>query len=137
MAVGHLYKSATIVILLLIVGGLYLNYSASGSEESLFEKQERCANNRVGAIEKLVGSYQTMTPYFYEIFYSPKTDTCVYTHGVVIGGESPDELGSFKLKDYFTGEDLEAFYYDNASDDVEEWSSVVRPKFREAYEKYR
>ncbi len=105
--------------------------------DSLFEKQERCSNNRENAKKQLEGTYSLATPYFYDIFYSPKTETCVYTYGVVLYGVSPRDVGGFMIADYFTGEQLFSVDYDNSTEDSSEYSYNKRPLFSEKVEEYR
>jgi len=134
-------KNIIIVILLLAVGATaYLAFQNNKSDvvsESLFEKQERCANNRENAKQQLKDSFSLATPFFYDIFYSPKTETCVYTYGLILFGNPPEEIGSFVIADYFTGEKLFSVQYDNSSGDESQYSYNIRPKFTEAVEGYK
>jgi len=154
--INKLTLPATILIASIILGGFYYASQISKQKsierqqqieieqekqvavtESLFEKQERCANNRENAIKQLEDTYSLATPYFYDIFYSPKTDTCVYTYGLLLYGTSPDEIGSFGIADYFTGEQLFSVKYDNSSKDSSEYSYNIRPQHTQAVESYR
>lgn len=133
-------KNIIIAILVLVVGvTTYFAFQNNGTvvSESLFEKQERCANNRENAKQQLEDSFSLATPFFYDIFYSSKTGTCVYTYGLILLGEPPEETGSFVIADYFTGETLFEVGYDNSSDNDEEYSYNIRPKFTEAVEEYK
>lgn len=134
-------KNIVIVILLIVVVALgyfaLQNNKGGVASESLFEKQERCANNRENAKQRLEDSFSLATPFFYDIFYSPKTDTCVYTYGLNLSGNPPEEIGSFVIADYFTGEELFSIQYDNSSGDENQYSYTIRPKFTEAVEEYK
>lgn len=134
-------KNIIIAILLIVVvatGYLAFQNSKGGvASGSLFEKQERCANNRENAKQQLEDSFSLATPFFYDIFYSPKTDTCVYTYGLILSGNPPEEIGSFVVADYFTGEELFSVQYDNSSGDENQYSYNIRPKFTEAVEEYK
>lgn len=129
-----------VLVLIIFALGAYLINSKNSSTpttESLFDKQERCANNRDNAQKQLEESYKLATPYFYDIFYSQKTGTCVYTYGLVLSGESPNEIGSFVIADYFTGEQLFSIQYDNSSNDESKFSYTVRPQFEDKVAEYK
>jgi len=132
-------KNLIIAVLIITLGvSLYFNFQNSEvSSNSLFEKQERCANNRENVKRQLEESFSVATPYFYDIFYSPKTDTCVYTYGLLLYGESPEEVGSFVIADYFTGKELFSIRYDNSSSDESQYSYTIRPEFTKEVEKYK
>ena len=130
-----------LILLVIIVGLVLYIFSIDKNQvvtgESLFEKQERCANNRDNAKKQLEESYRLATPYFYDMFYSSKTDTCIYSYGVVLYGVAPKETGVFNIYDYFTNERLYSINYDNSSGDEENYSYNIRPKFNEEIEKYK
>lgn len=105
--------------------------------ESSFAKKELCANNRQNAQKQLDENYSMATPFFYDIFYSSKTDSCIYTYGLVLYGTSPNEVGSFIIMDYFNGQKIESFKYDNSSGDEKQYSYTIRPHFDKAVERYR
>jgi hypothetical protein len=138
-----IHKGNIIIALLLVViicMGIYfvtLKKNPEVAGESLFDKREHCANNRQNAQDQLENNYKLATPYFYDIFYSPKTGTCVYTYGLLLLGKSPNEVGSFVIADYFTGESLVSFQYDNSTEDESKYSYSVRPKFDDAVMLYR
>ena len=115
---------------------IYLPKQQGQDSESLFNKQEQCASNRENAQRQLEETYKLATPYFYDIFYSQKTKTCVYTYGLLLAGESPNEIGSFVIADYFTGKQLFSVDYDNSSGDDSKYSYTVRPLFSEIVESY-
>jgi len=127
-----------VLIIIILVGFIFTEQSnQTMSSESLFEKQERCANNRENAQKRLRETYSLAAPYFYDIFYSPKTGTCVYTYGLVLYGVSPEEVGSFVIADYFTGEILFDVDYDNSTEDSSLYSYNKRPDFTNMIEKYK
>lgn len=131
-----------IVSLGLIIVGLLIFIASSKNNpfvasESLFNKQERCANNRENAQKQLEDSFKLATPYFYDIFYSSKTGTCVYTYGLILSGQSPNEIGSFVIADYFTGEQLFTVDYDNSSGNEKQYSYTKRPYFSNMVEEYK
>ncbi len=126
------------VVIIFLIGLIFIKQrTITTSSESLFEKQGICANNRENAKERLQETYSLATPYFYDIFYSPKTDTCVYTYGLVLSGVSPEEIGSFVIADYFTGEILFDIDYDNSTEDSNLYSYNKRPDFTNMIEKYK
>lgn len=110
---------------------------SKGEIDSLFEKQEKCASYREDAKQRMEDNYSISTPYFYDIFYSPKTDTCIYTYGVLLVEGSSGDLGSFIIADYFSGANLFSVTYDNSSENIEEFSYNKRPLFSEKVEEYR
>jgi hypothetical protein len=135
-------KNITIIILIIALGATiyfaFQNDNKNGvASESLFEKQERCANNRENAKQQLEDAFSLATPFFYDIFYSPKTDTCVYTYGLILAGNPPEEIGSFVIADYYTGEELFSVQYDNSSGDESQYSYTIRPEFTKAVEEYK
>lgn len=140
-------KLITIAATLLLIGGGCLTAqeplststpkAPAVAEESSFEKKKECALLRKDAQTQLEENYQFATPYFYDIFYSPKLNSCVYTYGVLLFGESPNELGSFILADFFTGETIVSENYDNSSDDESRWSYEVRPIWSQQVDEYR
>ncbi len=126
------------VIIIFLIGFIITEQNnPTANSESLFEKQERCVNNRDNAKKRLQETYSLATPYFYDIFYSSKTGTCVYTYGLVLSGVSPEEVGSFVIADYFTGEDLFNVDYDNSAEDSSLYSYNKRSDFRDMVEKYK
>lgn len=132
----------TVILLMVVIIGLvvFIFNEPKGpaiTGESLFEKQETCAGNRENAEDQLEHTYSRATPYFYDIFYSFKTGTCVYTYGLVLYGVSPEEVGSFVIADYFTGEQLFEVTYDNSTEDSSEYSYNKRPLFTEMIKEYR
>jgi len=131
---------ALAVLFVAVVVGYYFIFISKQQgldNESLFNKQERCADNRESAQRQLEENYKIATPYFYDIFYSPKTKTCVYTYGLLLAGESPTEIGGFVIADYFAGKTLFSVDYDNSSGDESQYSYTVRPKFSDMVEQYK
>jgi len=104
---------------------------------SLFEKQVICVNYTENAKKQLEDSYTLATPYFYEIFYSPKTKTCVYIDGVILSGSAPNDIGIFHINDYFTKETLFFINYDNTSSDEKMNSYDRRLIFSNEVKKYK
>jgi hypothetical protein len=147
-------KSITLLIILVVgLGSFYLgkelskttnidrggviSYDKNADSAVLFEKQKSCAESKLKAREYLDSQYTLLTPYFYDLFYSPKTGTCIITYGLLISGESPNEIGSFIIDDYFTSETLEEFQYWNSSDDESLHSYNIRPSFTQKVEEYK
>ena len=114
-----------------------INSTIIDTNKISFEKREKCANYRDKAQEQLEETYKMATPYFYDIFYSPKIDSCIYTHGLLLAGISPNEIGNFKIVDYFSGETIFSVGYDNSSENEEDYSYIKRPIFSEEVDKYR
>lgn len=114
-----------------------LGTNINDKSEVSFEEKERCSNYRAEAKQQMQKSYRLVTPYFYNIFYSPKVDSCVYTYGVISAGELPNEVGAFKLADYFSGETLINVRYNNSSDQENDWSYKKRPLYEERVREYR
>lgn len=134
-------KNTTSLIIIFVVGitlgYLLFNGNSANTESEPFAKREKCANYTEEAQQQLLGSYRLATSYFYDIFYSPKIDSCIYTYGLLLAGESPNELGSFNIVDYFSGEIIFSVNYDNSSKDEKDWSYMRRPIFSDEVEKYR
>ena len=129
-----------ILILLTLAMGTYIivkRYKYSEPNEALFDKRESCANNKENAKKQLSETYSLANSYFYDIFYSSKMDTCIYSYGLVLTGNPPDEMGSFVISDYFTGETFFSINYDNSSSDDRQHSYNVRPKYTEVLKNYR
>lgn len=134
------FKVSLLGVLILV--GVGVSYKGSSEnpvsgQDTSFEKREKCANYREEAQIQLEETYSIAVPFFYDIFYSPKEDSCVYTHGLILMGDPPNERGSFVIVDYFSGDILFSVDYDNSSEDRSDWSSEQRPKFSAEVEGYR
>lgn len=127
----------SLVIIVMLIFIVSSRNNPTMTNESLFDKQERCAKNRENAQKQLKDSFKLATPYFYDIFYSSKTGTCIYTYGLILSGQSPNEIGSFAVTDYFTGEQLFSVDYDNSSGDENQYSYTKRPQFSDMVEEYK
>lgn len=109
----------------------------STSSEAFFEKKRQCAELRDRAQKKMVDDFKMAKPFFYEIFYSPKTDSCLYHYGLLLLGEPPNETGSFVLADFFSGRTITEAAYDNGSTDVTKNSPSVREGWSKIVDSYR
>jgi hypothetical protein len=130
-------KLLLILVLPLLMGAGCQFGSGQKNDDEIFEKQKSCADSRLAATEYLENQYKLMTPYFYDLFYSPKTKTCIMTYGLLTSGESPNEIGSFIIDDYFTGETIKEFQYWNSSDNESLHSYNIRPEFTKTIEEYK
>ena len=134
----------TITVTTLVVSAFFLFYIAkkgndqciSSDSSAIFEKQRQCVLLREGAKKKMEDDFKIATPFFYDIFYSPVTDSCLYTYGLLLAGEAPNEIGSFNLVDYFSGKTIISEQYDNSSDDFSKNSPDVREKWNMEVSKY-
>lgn len=124
-----------IIILGLAIYIVYSNSKSSG--DSIFEKQRACIEYRDDAAQEMTDNYSLASSYFYEVFFSPKTDTCLYTYGLVLTGISPKEVGSFVIVDYFTKETLFSLQYDNGGADEKKYSYNIRPVYEAELKKYK
>lgn len=132
------------IILVVAVLGILAGYFAGNQnatieskEVSIFEKQRQCSLLRDNAKKKMEEDYKVATPFFYEIFYSPKTDSCLYHYGLKLYGTSPNEVGVFLLTDFFSGEDVGRAPYDNSSPDESKNSPDVRDDWNKIVDSYR
>ena len=123
--------------MIILAGCTAVDQNKAVLEDSQFERKKECALLAGKAKQQMEESYQLAQAFFYSIFYSPKTDSCVYTYGLVLSGESPNETGSFVLADFFTGESLLSETYYNASDDEQLLSYVIREKWNGQVDEYR
>ncbi|MBU1046644.1 hypothetical protein KKH36_02590 [Patescibacteria group bacterium] len=141
-------KEYLIQLFMTLIIGIFLGYTFSGniskekistedSSNTLFDKREKCANYREQAKNQLNETYKIATPYFYDIFYSSKLDTCLYTHGLELFGTPPNESGSFVIVDYFSGDEIFSVDYDNSSTNEDNWSYNQRPNYSKEVEKYK
>lgn len=135
------WKIVAISSLFISASALLFSFSVfsnkSTPEKTIFEKKKECALLIDEAKNKMESDYKTMTPFFYDIFYSAKTDSCLYSYGVLVAGQSPEEIGSFILVDFFSGETLVSEQYYNNAEDSKLWSSTVRDKWREQVDTYK
>jgi len=126
--------------LILLVTGCTVGYqgnSENAKTTSSFEMRKECALLADKAKLQMEEAYTLAQPYFYDIFYSPKVDSCVYTHGLLLLGSSPNETGSFVLADFFSGETLVSETYYNGSGDEQLYSYVVREVWKDQVNEYR
>jgi len=129
----------SIIITIFIMSSLMVFFSLkkTNSNDISFEKKATCMNYEEDAKKQLLEAYSLATPYFFDIFYSSKTDSCVYTYGLVLSGEAPNDKGKFVIEDYFLKKILFSIDYDNSSTIDELNSYDKRMIFSEEKEIYK
>ncbi|MDP2690929.1 MAG: hypothetical protein Q8O95_00800 [bacterium] len=132
-----------IVITVLVTSGAHFMFYISKqnvppkiNSDLVFDKQRQCVLLREEAMKKMEGDFKMATPFFYDIFYSPVTDSCLYSYGLLLAGESPNEIGSFNLVDYFSGKTIVSEKYDNSSANYKQNSPDIREKWNQEVKKY-
>lgn len=125
------------ILALMIVSFYFGKMSKDTSGEMLFNKKRQCIELRDQAQKKMTEDFKIAKPFFYDIFYSSKTDSCLYHYGLLLLGESPNETGSFILADFFSGKTLAEAIYDNGSTDITKNSPFVREAWEKVVDSYR